>query len=320
MARSKETPGRDSSAKSKAQPGALGQLLTGAEDRLWQGWLDSRRAFKHSGTKGTTREGGLRSFLEKQLPARFAIASGEAIDVRGSRTPQIDLMIYDRLEIGPFFITETDALLPAEALLATIEVKSILDKGAVEQFAAGAGAVHSLRPFGKRFAFPRSGGAHDDGKPRVQSSLFAFESDLGAANWATKEIERARAAARVERCRVEAMDRLVVLGRGLILPGEGQALSTSEKGALRIWFFHLVNFLAREAGRRPLFPWSKYAEPDDDSTREQVAAPIVPGRSSLRSTRPNARAVGKQASPSGGQAKGRTPKARRRRPKPGDKG
>jgi hypothetical protein len=311
MARNKKPPGSGSSAENKEQPGALGQLLAGAEDRLWQGWLDSRRAFKHSGAKGTAREGDLRSFLEKQLPARFAIASGEAIDARGSRTPQIDLMIYDRLEIGPFFVTETDALLPAEALLATIEVKSVLDNGAVEQFAGGAGAVHSLWPYGKRFAFPRSGGAHDDGKPRVQSSLFAFESDLGAASWATKEMERARAAARAERCRIEAMDRLVVLGRGLILPGEGQALPTSEKGALRIWFFHLVNFLAREAARRPLFPWSKYADPGDDSTREQVAAPVTPGRSSSKSTRPNARTVGKRTSPSGGQAKGRTPKAGR---------
>jgi hypothetical protein len=320
MARNRRIPRSSSSTESKAQPGVLGQLLAGAEDRLWQGWLDSHRAFKHSGTKGTTREGDLRSFLAKQLPARFAIATGEAIDIRGSRTPQIDVMIYDRLEIGPFFVTETDALLPAEALLATIEVKSVLDKGAVEQFAAGTRAVHLLRPYGKRFAFPRSGGAHNDGTPRVQSSLFAFESDLAETNWATKEMVRTRAAARAERCRVEAMDRLVVLGRGLILPGEGQALPTSEMGALRIWFFHLVNFLAREAARRPLFPWSKYAYPGDDSIREQVATPIVPGRSSLSATPPNARPTDKRATPSDGKAKGLTPDTRRRRSKPGGKG
>jgi hypothetical protein len=304
---------RPSTDDANEPAGALGRLLGGAEDRLWQGWLDSHRAFRHPGTKGATREGDLRSFLEKQLPARFAIASGEAIDGQGSRTPQIDLMIYDRLDIGPFFVTETDALLPAEALLATIEVKSVLDKAALEQFAAAARALHSLRPYGKRFAFPRSGGAHDDRKPRLQTSLFAFESDIGADRWAIKEIERARDCARSARCRVEAIDRLVVLGRGLILPGEGEALTTTEKGALRIWFFHLVNFLVREAARRPLFPWSSYADPRDDEIRERVARAIAPGRSGSRSSR-------RQSRSAGSAPEGRAPAPRRRRKKPGSKG
>jgi hypothetical protein len=257
----------------------LSRLLHGAEQRLRSAWAEAD-SIRHRPTKGRAREHPVRMFLEGQLPDRFGFLSGEGIDVFGNRTPQLDLIVYDRMRVGPFFAAGEDGLIPAEAILATIEVKSILTREAMSQFAASVAAIHSLRPHQNPFVFARTGGAEDDGQPRVQSTLFAYESDLGSERWAMTELERARECIVENDSPIQGVDRIVVLDRGMILPAEGQALvDTEETGVLRTWFFHFVSYLTREAERRRRFPWSAYADPTDEDSRVQLAEPLAPGRS-----------------------------------------
>jgi len=240
--------------------------------------------------------------------------SGEAIDVFGSRTPQLDLVIYDRMRVGPFFAAGEDALFPAEAILATIEVKSTVNREAMNQFAGSVAAIHSLRPYKQPFVFARTGGAKDDGAPRVQSTLFAYESDLGQEGWARSELERARECISENNCPVQGVDRIVVLNRGVILPVDGEAINESvQTGVLRTWFFHLVNFLTREAERRRAFPWSTYADPADEAARVELAQPLAPGRADPPPKQ------GDKEGPARRSAKGKRPQGggRRRRKKSG---
>lgn len=264
--------------RSESGQQVLADALTGAEQHLWSSWQQSE-SLKHRTAKGSAREAAVRDFLTKQLPERFGFTGGEAIDVFGNRTGQIDLMIYDRTRVGPFYAEEDDALMPAEAVLAAIEVKSLCTGQALSQFARMVASVHRLRPYKKPFAFPRSSGRADDGEPRVQSTFFGFKTDLGEEKWESKELGRLRTAAKERACPPEGLDRLVVLDRGLILPISGEALpKLDEKGVLRIWFFHLVNFLAREVERRKDFSWAAYADPSEVK-RVKVGSPAAPGRS-----------------------------------------
>ncbi len=96
----------------------------------------------HSLHKGTPREAFIREFLEKHLNSNVAIGAGEIIDSRskpGEGRNQFDIVIYKRNYPRLDFGGGINAFL-AESVIATIEVKSLLDKSGIEQ-AAGAATI-----------------------------------------------------------------------------------------------------------------------------------------------------------------------------------
>src|SRR3972149_8349933 len=102
----------------------------------------------HTLHRGTPREAFIKEFLEGQLSANAGIGTGEIIDAnsqpRASRN-QFDIVIYKtnypKLDFGGgingFMI---------ESVVATIEVKSILDQAAIDQSVKAAHAAKSLSP------------------------------------------------------------------------------------------------------------------------------------------------------------------------------
>src|SRR5437763_16758371 len=82
----------------------------------------------HSGTTGRIRELIIQKFLRPHLPKELEIRSGVIIDSTGQRSGQQDCVILDTrmplVDIG----SDAEALLIAESVLATIEVKSFLNK------------------------------------------------------------------------------------------------------------------------------------------------------------------------------------------------
>jgi hypothetical protein len=82
----------------------------------------------HSGTSGRLREEVVQGFLRPHLPAHLLIKAGVIIDSTGQRSSQQDCVIVDGhfplIDVG----SETEALILAESVLATIEVKSSLTK------------------------------------------------------------------------------------------------------------------------------------------------------------------------------------------------
>ena len=77
--------------------------------------------------------------------------------------------------------------------------------------------VRRLRPFKRPFA-----GARTDGRPangttfRCMYVVFAFESNLGDDQWLEKEYQRVVNAAAAARAQLNAIDRVIVLGKGII--------------------------------------------------------------------------------------------------------
>lgn len=141
-------------------------VLSRAEKELA---LGSEKAgdFQHNGIRGDERAASLMRFLQSHLPITMAIAKGEAIDFRDKRSGQLDLIIYDKSASAPIFTGGENVLVPAEALYAVIEVKSVLSKDELEKSVEAAKTIRSLRPFREPFIGPRRDGiAAEDGKCR----------------------------------------------------------------------------------------------------------------------------------------------------------
>lgn len=253
-------------------PQVFGEVLQLAERRLWADWQEAQ-SLQHRPLRGSAREDAVRDFLGKQLPHRFRVVRGEAIDRQGHRSGELDLVVYDSLKTRPLVEHDSGTLLPAEALLATIEVKSIVNLAAVRATLEAANKIHALRPYNEVFQTARGGGEHaDDGKPRVFTTLFGFRSDLAEAAWGESEHRRISESGVAVDCALARLDRVLVLDRGLVLPAGGQALRRNDQGQglLQQWFFHLVNFLSREAERRQPFQWTLYGARTEEDGTESV--------------------------------------------------
>lgn len=109
------------------------------------------QSFKHSVLKGSDRESAVADFLRQRLPSRFAVTTGEVIDQGGRRSPQLDVVIYDGSAAAPILPADREGgaeIIGAEALLATVEVKSKLTRADIRQAAKSVKTLYSMRPFG----------------------------------------------------------------------------------------------------------------------------------------------------------------------------
>ena len=260
-------------AEKSAGGAGLGEILELAEEQLW---VDFKRAgaFKHRGIIGTGRELALVTFLNRRLPSRYEVASGEIVDIGGTRSGQIDVLVYDAHRSAPL-VTEDDGrvLIGAEAVLAVIEVKSTLTRDELGNAIGGAKRVRALRPWGQEWARYRPRGTKADDGPRCFTSVLAFRTDIGATGWSAKELQRVREECAQKSLPPEHIDRIAVLSRGLLLPADGLVASNDiDRRVLGMWYSALLNFLARESDRRPAFPWTYY-ESWEGRRWEQVCPP-----------------------------------------------
>lgn len=99
----------------------------------------------HSTILGDARESFIRDILEQFLPSSISIGSGQIIDQHGRRSKQVDIIIYRR----EFPILKTfgaaDVYL-IEGVIATIEVKSKLDKDNLIKALENSKSVKKLEP------------------------------------------------------------------------------------------------------------------------------------------------------------------------------
>lgn len=78
----------------------------------------------HPTTKGTLRELFVTTVLERFLTSQFGITSGVVVNQAGEQSSQADIIIYDTRILPPFIREESVGVVPIEAVIAVIEVKS----------------------------------------------------------------------------------------------------------------------------------------------------------------------------------------------------
>lgn len=81
----------------------------------------------HNLSRGLIAENILRSFLKTTLPKRIRISQG-FIEYDGLLSPQCDIILYDCINYAPLYSYGDIDVIPNEAVLATIEVKSRINR------------------------------------------------------------------------------------------------------------------------------------------------------------------------------------------------
>lgn len=236
-------------------------VLKNAEDELA---LETRKAtnFQHTGIRGDERSAALISFLQHHLPASLGVGKGEAIDFHDRRSGQLDIVVYDKSASAPVFSGHDNLLIPCEALYAVIEVKTTLTQDELNRAYSAAANIRKLKPFKHNFIGPRrDGAAIQRNNCRCVYSIFAYDTNLSNDDWLSKEFSRIRKAAEEKRTALDAVERVIVLGRGMINPcnGHGKDQQEDDEGIFLEYYLHLVNFLSRERTRRPPVDWQMYS-------------------------------------------------------------
>jgi hypothetical protein len=225
--------------------------------------LDSAEAedFQHKGIRGDERAASLADFFREMLPETFGVER-----VRQSITRHKDRAtgfrhLY-RARCAPIRAGKENLLLPCEALYCVVEVKSRITQDELDTAYVAAGKVRALKPFEKPFISARvDGTAADDERDRCLYVVFGYTSNLGNdEEWAQKEYERLKSAARSAGVPLDCVDRLFILDRGIINPQKQSGKwETGEAGSVFLEsYLHVVNFLARESERREPVNWQLY--------------------------------------------------------------
>lgn len=169
---------------------------------------------KHTGAKGDEREATLAERMNEIMPFQYQAAKGEVVDLFGEKSPQPDVLIYDRAKNFPFYSGET-VVIPAEANLCSVEVKSKINPGEIRKSQKAAAKLKSLRPLKRKIGTSQGTSPDKNHRPyRYLHSLFAYDTNLNDWNWPTKELRRLEKHA--EGGAEQSIDMLYILGRGLI--------------------------------------------------------------------------------------------------------
>src|SRR5688500_92958 len=102
-------------------------------------------------------------------------------------------MIYDQNRNAPLLRDSRNLSirLPAEALLAAIEVKSVLTLGELRKAYKSASKIRGLRPFRRlSFLLEEEGAPADDRNWRCLFSVFAYETNISKNPWINSEWAR----------------------------------------------------------------------------------------------------------------------------------
>lgn len=140
-----------------------------------------RIASSHNGLKGTGAEEILAEFLRERLPASLGVTAGQVVDRDGNISKQVDVVIYDATRTPMLFTSpgQTWSTIPAEGVLAVIEVKMHLTATDIPKVLANCASVLDLRRDAYIGESTKKFSAHGTTHAELPIAyyLFAFESD-----------------------------------------------------------------------------------------------------------------------------------------------
>lgn len=181
-------------------------------------WAEAE-ALDHRGLRGHVRERALvLEFLSRVLPPQFRCVSGEVADSHGGRSRQQDIVVFHASRCPPLYTSEAVQVVPVEAVLAVVEVKTELRLSQLDEVVAGARSVKRLKATAYerqhltvRRRKPRGGG---DPSGRIAAYVVAWKGP-------TLDSLRRTLTACERRHGGPWMDGVFVLDRGSLIPAAG---------------------------------------------------------------------------------------------------
>lgn len=149
------------------------------------------KVLPHAGLRGRYRELALTRLIAPLMPPSCIAMHGSAVDTEGRRfasdgpglKTEDDVLVVDRDRVPAFLFAEGEGIVPIEAVLAKIEVKSVLTSAELRQAIAGAMAFLKTP-----LVIPDEdliGGA-------ALQCVFAFDSDMREKNELSRLLEMVR--------------------------------------------------------------------------------------------------------------------------------
>lgn len=172
---------------------------------------------EHAGTKGRWRELFVSELIEPLLPDGVSVTTGILVDSKGIQSRQLDIIIYASDALPPILRSVEQSLIPVDAAIQVIEVKSRMNAAEMKDCIKKAESVKSLFLLiaGEEYPPPFNAILETELKHpiRVETifSVFAFESDLKGTK--KTEWERYRELAKEDPNRVYIND-ICVVGSG----------------------------------------------------------------------------------------------------------
>jgi hypothetical protein len=102
-------------------------------------------SIKHSLLKGRLREIVVSELIQPFLTPHTKIATGTIVDHYGNQSNQIDVILYDERITPPVLLTASEGIIPCHSVLATIEVKSSLNRTELRKAVENARSVKLLK-------------------------------------------------------------------------------------------------------------------------------------------------------------------------------
>lgn len=235
---------------------AIAQRIEGAHNHFLGSYIEASGT-KHAGSRGTQRENSIKGFFNSLLPRTLSATSGEIIDTKGSSSSQSDLIIY-RTDDGIPIFREEPTILQIESIIGVAEVKSKISANEYKDCIKKMTNLHSLKPFGKNLESYDRNRQPGSENCRIFTSIFAYSSDIvGGLSDEYKRFERAADELNFD---VRNVDRIYILGKGVINPADKRyAEDTSDrKIGLFYYYSNFLQFAMREVERRKEVPYLLY--------------------------------------------------------------
>lgn len=105
----------------------VAEIFKGISSMLLAEFDQVQHQIPHLGERGTQRENSLATLLQKYLPGKFSMGTGQVLDIRGNISRQCDIVIYDALNCPLLLAEEGYQLFPAESVFGVVQVKSVYD-------------------------------------------------------------------------------------------------------------------------------------------------------------------------------------------------
>lgn len=100
---------------------------------------------QHNLEDGKYREYLVKRLLSKIVPSKYEITNGFVIDSNNNKSDEMDIIIYDKSYVPPFF-DETYTIVPIEAVIAVIQVKTTLTKEELKDSIDNLNSIDKLVP------------------------------------------------------------------------------------------------------------------------------------------------------------------------------
>jgi len=136
---------------------SLQKIFQGVSKKLQADFEFLTTQLSHSLTTGEAREFVFKEFLRRYLPAKLGVEKGIVVSsIRGEPpSKQIDIVIYDKLNMPVLYAAENLRIFPIEGVYAIIEVKSKLNSATLND---AINKIRSVKKMTKR-AFVEQKGA-----------------------------------------------------------------------------------------------------------------------------------------------------------------